>query len=162
MKKLLSILTCAILITGLMSTNAFADSKNDIPDKTVSQSDMFYSNDNYNLNINIQNTSSESFVNWGASIAKSSSGYIRAQGLTESYMNVDTIGYTLYVEKYQNGSWFTIKTFTYSLNNTNKAIANHSLAVSSNSYYRVRSVNYITNNRLTTTKTSTTTAIYVN
>jgi hypothetical protein len=162
MKKLLSILTCTVLITGLMSTNTFADSNNYIPDKNVSQSDMFYSNDNYNLNIDIQNTSSESFANWGASISMSNSGYIRAQGLTETYMNVDTIGYTLYIEKYQNGSWDTIKTFTYSLRSTNKATANHSLAVSSNCYYRARSVNYITNNRLTTTKTSITTAIYVN
>ncbi|MGK0469368.1 hypothetical protein [Clostridium sp.] len=162
MKKILSILTCAVLITGLMSSNAFAVSNNDIPDKKMSQSEMFYSNDKYNFNIDIQKTTSDYFVNWGASITQSNTGYIRAQGLTESYMNVGTIGYTLYVEKYVNGYWNTIKTFSYSLNNTDQAKAYHSLAVASYSYYRVRSTNYIVNNGVTTSKTSITNSIYIN
>jgi hypothetical protein len=161
MKKILSILTCAALITGLMSSNAFATANNDFSDKEVSQSEIFYSNDNYNLNFDIQNTASDSFINWGASIAQVNTGYIRAQGLTSSYINVDTIGYTLYVDKYQNGNWITIKTFSYSLNNTYEAIANHSLAVSSYSYYRVRSTNYIINNGVRTSKTSITNQIFI-
>ena len=162
MKKILSILTCAVLITGIMSSNAFASAINDIPDEKISESEMFYHNDNYNLNIDIQNTASDFFVNWGASISQSDTGYIKAQGSTESYMNVGTIGYTLNVEKYQNGSWVTIKTFSYSLNNTYTAIGNHSLAVSANSYYRVSSTNYIINNGVKTSKTSITNSIYIN
>lgn len=161
MKKILSILMCTVLITGLMSSNVFASSINDIPDKEVSHSEMFYSNDNYNLNIDIQNTTSDYFTKWGASIAQSNTGYIRVNGLTESYMSVPTIGYTLYVEKYVNGYWNTIKTFTYSLNNTDLATANHSLAVASYSYYRVRSTNYIVNNGVTTSKTSITNDIFI-
>jgi hypothetical protein len=161
MKKILSILTCAALITGLMSSNAFATSNNDIPDKKISQSEMFYSNDNYNFNIDVQKTTSDYFTKWGASIFQSDTGYIRAEGLTESYMSVDTIGYTLYIEKYVNGYWNTIKTFSYSLNNTNRARANHSLAVASYSYYRVRSTNYIVNNGVTTYKTSITNDIFI-
>ncbi len=65
MKKILSILTCAVLITGIMSSNAFADPINDIPDKKINQSEMFYSNNNYNLNIDIQNTTSNSFLDGG-------------------------------------------------------------------------------------------------
>lgn len=162
MKKIISILTCAVLITGVMSSNVFATSINKIPDKRVSHSEMFYSNENYNLNTDIQNTTSDSFANWGASIFQSDTGYINAQGLTESYMNVDTIGYTLYIEKYVNGYWITIKSFAYSLNNTYTATANHSLAVASNSYYRARSTNYIINNGVKTSKTSITNNIYVN
>ncbi|MGH4119286.1 hypothetical protein [Clostridium sp.] len=161
MRKILSILTCAVLITGLMSSNVFAASNKNIPDEKVSQSEMFYSNNNYNLNIDIQSTTSDSFVNWGASIYQSDNGYIKAQGLTENYMNVGTIGYSLYVEKYANGYWNTIKTFSYSLNNTNRATANHSLAVSSYSYYRVRSINYIINNGVTTSKTSISNDIFI-
>ena len=145
-----------------MSSNAFADPINDIPDKKVSQSEMVYSNDNYHLNIDIQNTTSDYFVKWGASVAQSDAGYIRAQGLTQSYMNVGTIGYTLYVEKYVSMSWVTIKSFSYSLNNTSEAIANHSLAVSSNNSYRVRSTNYIINNGVQTSKTSISNTIFIN
>jgi hypothetical protein len=163
MKKILAILTCVILIIGVMSSNAFATSINDIPDKRLSHSEIFYSNDNYNLNIDMQNTTSDSIVNWGASIIQSdTAGYIEAQGLTKSYINVGTIGYTLYIEKYVNGYWITIKTFSYSLNNTNKATANHSAAVESYCYYRARSTNYITNNGVTTSKLSITNEIYVN
>jgi len=161
MKKILSILACVALITGLMSSNVFAASINDIPDKRVSHSEMFYSNDNYNFNIEVQKTTSDYFVNWGASIAQSNTGYITAQGLTESYMNVDTIGYTLYVEKYVNGYWNTIKTFSYSLNNTDQSKAYHNLSVASYSYYRVRSTNYIVNNGVTTSKTSITNDIFI-
>jgi hypothetical protein len=163
MKKILLILTCAVLITGVMSSNAFAASINDVPNKKVSQSEMFYSTDNFSLNIDMQNTTSDLFTNWGASIIQSdTSGYIEAQGLTKSYVNVGTIGYTLYIEKYVNGYWITIKTFSYNLNNTNKATANHSAAVESYCYYRARSTNYIINNGVKTSKTSVTNEIYVN
>ncbi|MGK0467444.1 hypothetical protein [Clostridium sp.] len=162
MKKILSILAYTFLITGIMSSNVFAASINDIPDKNVSQSEMFYSNANYNLNVDIQNTTTDSFVNGGASIYQSDTGYIKAQGLTESYMNVYTIGYTLYVEKYVNGYWIIIKTFSYSLNNINRATANHSLPVASYSYYRVRCTNHIINNGVKTSKSSISNSIYIN
>ena len=76
-------------------------------------------------------------------------------------MNVGTIGYTLYVEKYVGGNWVTIKTFSYSLKNNNRATANHSLAVASYSYYRVRSTNYVIINGVTTSKTSITNEIFI-
>lgn len=162
MKKLLTILTFTLLITGIMYLTVFAASPDDIFDKQRTESEVFYSNDNYNLTVDTQSTASDYFVNWGASIAQSDIGYIRVQGVTKSYTTLDTIGYTLYVEQYQNGNWSTIKIFSYSLNNTYEARANHSLAVSSNSYYRVRSTNYIVNNGVTTTKTSISDSIYVN
>ncbi|MBW9159473.1 hypothetical protein [Clostridium tagluense] len=162
MKKILSILTCAALITGVMSSNVFAASINDIPDKKISQSEKLDFNGSDGPTIDIQNTASGIFVNWGASIAQSDAGYIKVQGSTESYMNVGTIGYTLNVQKNQNGSWVTIKTFSYSLNNTYTAMANHNLAVSSKNSYRVSSTNYIINNGVKTSKTSISNAIYIN
>ncbi len=49
----------------------------------------------------------------------------------------------------------------YSLNNTYTAMANHSLAVSSNNYYRVSSTNYIIENGVKTSKTSISNSIYI-
>lgn len=72
MKKKLTTLTCTILITGIMSSNALVTSINDMPDKKIIQSEKFYSNDNYNLNIDTQNTTSDFFVDWGASFLASS------------------------------------------------------------------------------------------
>lgn len=54
---MLSILTCAVLITGNMSSNAFANPVNDILDERISQSEIFESNDKYNLNIDIHTNS---------------------------------------------------------------------------------------------------------
>lgn len=162
MKKILKIFVLTFLLTGVMYSTVFAVSPIDNFDKKISESDMFYTNDNYNLTIDAQSTSSDYFVSWGASISQSDLGYIRVQGATKSYLAVDTIGYTLYVERYDNGYWTTIKTFSYSLNNTYEARGNHSLSVLSNNYYRVRSTNYIIMDGLQTTKTSTTNLIYVN
>lgn len=54
MKRILSILACSVLIIGIMSSNAFANSIDDISDEKIKQSEVFESNDNYNLNIDIQ------------------------------------------------------------------------------------------------------------
>lgn len=162
MKKILRILMFTFLITGVMILNAFAASTDSNPNEKRNQSEMFYYNDNYNLTIDSQSTTSDTFINWGSSISKIDIVLINATGLTESYVTVDTIGYTLYVERYENGNWYAIKTFSNSLNNTRKVSGTHTLSVTSNYYYRVRSINYIIDNGLQTSKTSTTDLIYVN
>ncbi len=162
MKKILTILAFTLLLTGLISSKAFAVSIDKAPDEKRSQSEVFYSKDNYNLIIDTQSTTSDTFISWGSSIQKIDTGVVEVQGLTKSYVSSDIIGYTLYVEQYRNGSWTTIKTFSYSLNNTTTVSGNYTLSVASNNYYRVRSTNYITNNGVTTSKSSVSNSIYVN
>lgn len=161
MKRIMKFLSFTFLIICIISINAFAASNNDVPNEKRNNSEVFYSNNNYDLTLDTQSTTSDTFIDWGSSIAKIDIGLISVTGLTESYVTVDTIGYTLYVEKYENGSWRTIKTFSNRLNNSKKVSGNHTLSVASDYYYRVRSINYIIDNGIQTSKTSATDPLYV-
>ncbi|KYH28888.1 hypothetical protein [Clostridium colicanis] len=161
MRRIIKFLSFTFLIICVISINAFAASTNDVPNEKRSNSEVFYSNNNYDLTLDTQSTTSDTFIDWGSSIAKIDIGLISVTGLTESYVTVDTIGYTLYVEKYENGSWHTIKTFSNRLNNSKKVSGNHTLSVASDYYYRVRSINYIIDNGIQTSKTSATDPLYV-
>ncbi|MFU0824220.1 hypothetical protein [Clostridium sp.] len=161
MKRIMKFLSFTFLIICIISINAFAASNNDVPNEKRNKSEVFYSNNNYDLILDTQSTTSDTFIDWGCSIAKIDIGLISVIGLTESYVTVDTIGYTLYVDRYENGSWHTIKTFSNRLNNSKKVRGNHTLSVASNYYYRVRSTNYIIDNGIQTSKTSATDPLYV-
>ena len=165
MRKIKTTLIITISMVMMLTLNVFADTTGGAGatfDKNRVYSEWFHSKDGYTLKFQIQSSSNNYFIDWGCSIRKIDSGYISVKGSTNSYIYSDTIGSKLYVEQYVNGNWKTVKTFSDSLNNSDEINRSHGLAVESNSYYRVRSVNYIVKDGVKYTESSVTDSIYVN
>lgn len=180
MKKVLKTLISSFLITGIVFSTALAtevkevteqaavqeqnivSEGNIISDKTAVKSEAIYSKDGSNINVEINSMpGSENFVEAGCTIARIGTGLVQISGWSEAPTAVDSLGYVLYVEKLQSGSWVTIKTYTLTLNNTDEAIGFYSLSVTPNNFYRVRGVHSLTNNGVTSYTTSATAMYYM-
>ena len=164
MKKIKNTLILTISMVMILTLNVFADTIGEAGvtfDKNRVYSQWFHSKDGYTLKFQIQSSSNNYFIDWGCSIRKIDNGYISVQGSTSSYIYADTIGSELYVEQYVSGTWKIIKTFSDSINNSDEINRTHGLAVDTNSYYRVRSVNYIVKDGVSYTESAVTDSIYV-
>ena len=135
-KKYIMILFCIIVGTTGISMNVQADTATGKIEKIVDGSAL---SENNMSTVTLENYSKGNILNKGTdSIANNGNGTVNVYGAVFGSVVCDKMILELTLQRYSNGSWSTVKSFSATANSTSLLTKSYNVKVTKGYYYRVK------------------------
>lgn len=151
-----SILTLTLILT--VNITVFANGKNFV-DESIDGSRL--TNERYS-EVSLDNTIKGNILNQGtAKVTDNGNGSVNVYGAVYASVACDKLMLKLTLQRYSNGSWYNIRTFSDTAYNTALLSKSYNIQVTRGYHYRVKAACVAQKGSTTETKNPTTDGIYI-
>lgn len=151
-----SILTLTLILT--VNTTVFANGKNFV-DESIDGSRL--TNERYS-EVSLDNAIKGNILNQGtAKVTDNGNGSVNVYGAVYGSVTCDKLTLKLTLQRYSNGSWYNIRTFSDTAYNTALLSKSYNIQVTRGYHYRVKAACVAQKGSTTETKNPTTNGIYI-
>ncbi len=159
MKRVLLLLMAFVLLFSI-SLPALADSESLPPLTDLSPNPDYYYG-SWSLGISPMSTAI-AITNADYSIVKVSATSVKTSASTTANQTADMVGGTMYLQKWENNAWATIKTSSFSDDHVVSHSGSATFTVTSGYYYRLKTTHSAKLDNITVTRTTYTGGIFIN